>query len=953
MKNKFFLLILVTSLFLPPLLLHMAQKSAYELQQKLLSDENEERALNALRLLEVSALGHKELFRQISNIRQKSYSEGYIPLSDEYFENLEKELKRQVHAIVRDYPLPMQGISLVLAGNKVNCQLFGPELGLEKMLPVLANPEFFCNRKPGSFTLQLPTSHTPAEDHLLLHFAQKKENHIITHLAFRSLKGVRNLILLKVNQDSFVLFLLNRIIQDSEKILQQKLATFSEDVIVGAYQKSHQRLIFGRNKAIDEKLNRTMVKILADSPPSNEKYNLSKSVMLAGKNNPRMAHRFFAIIPLPVPYSGPGPLVLLLFIFSCTTMVMLFEKIAFNRGPDFSLKILIPLIFIFIVLQPLFAAVYFFQEYYHSSYVSYRNQVLSDLNSELRSLDDQNFDNAKFTVDLAKNLNSIEKITSYAGVAASTSIELLSESLLQELRRKQGDAYYKALWMVTEDGVFLAWEWDGAKLFKKSETVSDIADIFKSRFLNLIRFNNGEKIVSYRDGLDRDSLKIEFARSFMLNLLGHEAFYEFRRYSEFLIEIFTNLKKDFIFCVPITSARKTTGVYAWHITSTTLQRSFPVERLEATNERQRIIMNNREIQLFSEPLAWEEIEKRFPQLAATVTNTNHNRARTTTAVVGSQSQTIYDAIPSIHSALTIAGNSTMLTYDAFRSRLAQKINLRLGAGIILGVFIAWLAALYFVAPLEQLTKATVQIECGNFSYRLNQNHPDDFAQIAAAFNRMAKKLEQGQILRLFVSESVRKEVAEENSETLAGKAELKQATIIFSGIFQFKQKIKQQSPELILEALRHHLQAAAAATAEFGGEIDKMIEDKIMIVFEHDDAKKNYDVAAVQVAREINRKMQQLYQIKTVAGINSGLTVAGIMGAERARLARTVIGDPVNLAARLAAEAEKHNAELVVSDNVLHRLPGTICSAKLPITSVKGKTQSIRAYKIVRGADHV
>ncbi|MEW6713169.1 MAG: adenylate/guanylate cyclase domain-containing protein, partial [Candidatus Riflebacteria bacterium] len=80
------------------------------------------------------------------------------------------------------------------------------------------------------------------------------------------------------------------------------------------------------------------------------------------------------------------------------------------------------------------------------------------------------------------------------------------------------------------------------------------------------------------------------------------------------------------------------------------------------------------------------------------------------------------------------------------------------------------------------------------------------------------------------------------------------------------------------------------------------------------------------------------------SGINTGLTVAGIMGAAKARLSRTVIGDPVNLAARLAAEAEKAGLKIVVSQTLANSLGDEFITEELPITSVKGKTQSIKAF---------
>lgn len=87
-------------------------------------------------------------------------------------------------------------------------------------------------------------------------------------------------------------------------------------------------------------------------------------------------------------------------------------------------------------------------------------------------------------------------------------------------------------------------------------------------------------------------------------------------------------------------------------------------------------------------------------------------------------------------------------------------------------------------------------------------------------------------------------------------------------------------------------------------------------------------------------------------GVNTIITeVAGIMGAEKVRLSRTVMSDPVNLASRLACEALKIGGGIIISGQLLEYLPADFVARKLPVSTVKGKTQSIEAFKIsLKGA---
>jgi class 3 adenylate cyclase len=153
----------------------------------------------------------------------------------------------------------------------------------------------------------------------------------------------------------------------------------------------------------------------------------------------------------------------------------------------------------------------------------------------------------------------------------------------------------------------------------------------------------------------------------------------------------------------------------------------------------------------------------------------------------------------------------------------------------------------------------------------------------------------------------------------------------------------------VFSLLQKHLQVADQATTKFGGEIDKMIEDKIMIVYEHDLADAAVSHQAILAAEYMLERFMAEVGHRLGIGINQGITVAGIMGAENARLSRTVVGDPVNLAARLAAIASAGSeGGTVISGNCTDGLPCSLVAEKLPISHVKGKTQSVEAYLLVK-----
>jgi adenylate cyclase len=79
-------------------------------------------------------------------------------------------------------------------------------------------------------------------------------------------------------------------------------------------------------------------------------------------------------------------------------------------------------------------------------------------------------------------------------------------------------------------------------------------------------------------------------------------------------------------------------------------------------------------------------------------------------------------------------------------------------------------------------------------------------------------------------------------------------------------------------------------------------------------------------------------------GINSGELVAGYLGSSKA-LEYTVIGDVVNTASRLCSTAKA--GEIIISKNTYDRVKDFFEVQELPPTSVKGKAQPLRIYRVL------
>lgn len=286
-------------------------------------------------------------------------------------------------------------------------------------------------------------------------------------------------------------------------------------------------------------------------------------------------------------------------------------------------------------------------------------------------------------------------------------------------------------------------------------------------------------------------------------------------------------------------------------------------------------------------------------------------------------------------------------------RWAAYAGLAAGTGVV--ALLAWLGAAYFLGPLLELIRRVKDIREGRFEARLDEGRGDEFGSLARVFNRLARGLQEGKVLERFVSSSVREAVRRGDSAVVDKTAEACVATVVFSALYNFSEYARGRPGPEVARALRGHLAACRAAVGRHGGEIDKMIGDKVMMVFRHGGfaGDRAAVAAAVAVTRDIRAALAAGGGAEPIIGLTTGTVISGILGAADVRLDHTVIGDPVNLAARLCTLAHTTSGtRTVISGECLRFLdPAAVPVEPLPFRHVKGKTQQITAFLLLEGGE--
>jgi adenylate cyclase len=179
------------------------------------------------------------------------------------------------------------------------------------------------------------------------------------------------------------------------------------------------------------------------------------------------------------------------------------------------------------------------------------------------------------------------------------------------------------------------------------------------------------------------------------------------------------------------------------------------------------------------------------------------------------------------------------------------------------------------------------------------------------------------------------------------------ATVLFSDIRRFTTLAEAMGPQETVAMLNDYFTAMVEVVFKHGGMLDKYIGDAIMAVFGTAVANAadpdNALTAATEMIRELNRfnlrrRDAGLEPIEIGIGIATGEVLAGSLGSRR-RLEYTVIGDNVNLAARLEGANKHYGTTVLVAASTVEALRSRPILRRLDLVQVKGKSQPTLAYE--------
>jgi class 3 adenylate cyclase len=294
----------------------------------------------------------------------------------------------------------------------------------------------------------------------------------------------------------------------------------------------------------------------------------------------------------------------------------------------------------------------------------------------------------------------------------------------------------------------------------------------------------------------------------------------------------------------------------------------------------------------------------------------------------------------------------LFSYDV--PRLQDEILVDVSAAILGVAISAFFIGRSLLRPFGTLSRAMTEVTGGKLDIQVPVTSNDEVGELTGQFNRMVEGLREREQLRetfgRYVDESVASTILRRQGEgTLAG--ETGEATILFTDIAGFTTIAEYLAPHELVAALNDYLETVLAPIRAHGGVVNTFIGDGLFASFNMPLACEGHAAAAVRAAIDIQRAVgsrtfgDQGVAFATRIGISTGSVIGGSVGAGQ-RLSFTLLGDTVNLAARLEELNKHHATRILVSESTREACGGHFIFAGLGSVTVRGRSDAVAIFSV-------
>jgi adenylate cyclase len=293
------------------------------------------------------------------------------------------------------------------------------------------------------------------------------------------------------------------------------------------------------------------------------------------------------------------------------------------------------------------------------------------------------------------------------------------------------------------------------------------------------------------------------------------------------------------------------------------------------------------------------------------------------------------------------------------ARFATVVASALVVGLIATLLPAWWATGATLVFLTLFAWIAMQLFAGGYWLNLSQPVLSSTAALfgGVAYQYFVEGREKRKMKKLF-GQYVSKDVYDQlvsNPELARLGGQRREMTVLFSDIRGFTTVSEKGQPEDIVHTLNEYFTRMVHLVFLHKGTLDKFVGDMVMALFGAPLPDSQHADHAVEAALDMVTELGKLNEkwkaegrpeLDIGIGINTGSMIAGNIGSE-AIMSYTVIGDAVNLGARLESLNKQYGTRIIISDATRQRLTGMYELRPLGDVIVKGKTKPVAIFEVI------
>ncbi len=325
-----------------------------------------------------------------------------------------------------------------------------------------------------------------------------------------------------------------------------------------------------------------------------------------------------------------------------------------------------------------------------------------------------------------------------------------------------------------------------------------------------------------------------------------------------------------------------------------------------------------------------------------------------------------DDIPTVVLASNFAGIIRTIVdrtegLQSIRSNRDRAVLSALGI-CAFSIFLAIFISGFVVQKIKRLIRNAEQVGSGDLNVEFEPGGADEFGNLSIALNHMVTGLREREKIKGILGSMIDPVVIGEAMKDLAAlkRGTEKRVTAFFSDVAGFSNISEKLSSVELADLLNEYLSAMTLILKEHDGVLDKYIGDAIVGIFNAPVEVDGHCLKATKASLKMLSKLEELRaswkktqkyipdarDMKIRIGLNTGLAKVGFMGTD-ALASYTMMGDTVNLAARLEAAGKDYGVSILVSDSVHSEIKDQIFTRKLDLVRVKGKNDPVILYEAI------